>query len=324
MKTHDHDHDHKNDHAHSHSHSHLEGGTGRQSRAFAFGLAITAVFVVVEFVAGFWFNSLALISDAGHNLTDALALGFGLVALRLARRAPDASKTYGYHRAGILAATLNATTLVLISLYIFYEGAQRLLNPPPVEGWAVVGVAGIALLVNLGVAALLLGSAKDDLNSRSVFLHIATDAVASLGVIGAGLVEGLTGWRQIDPLISILIGLLIIWSSWGIIKEATNILLEGIPAGLHVEDIRQDVLEQPGVSAVHDLHVWTIGSGYRALSCHVQMDDTTTLAEANRTVQGVVALLEERYDIRHATVQAECQSCEAPNDYCVKSPADAH
>ena len=313
----DHQHDQgvKADSSHGHSHSHNlspDAITG----AFKIGLVITVVFVVVEFAAGIWANSLALISDAGHNLTDALALAFSWWAIRLAGRAPDFNKTYGYHRAGILAATLNAVSLVLIAIYIFYEGLQRLVNPPPVEGWTVAGIASIALLINLIIAGMLYAGSKHDLNSRSAFIHIAGDAAASVGVIVAGLVEVTTGWRLADPLISMGIGLLILWSSWGIIKEATNILLEGIPDGLDMVSLMRDLMRDPAVKDVHDLHVWTIGSGFLVLSSHLQLAENCTLQEANQVSQTLSTMLKTRYNIGHATLQLECQSCEMTEVYC--------
>jgi cobalt-zinc-cadmium efflux system protein len=311
--THDHDHDKHNHGGHSHAHFPVEGAQGN---AFKIGFALTSAFVLVEFTAGFFFNSLALISDAGHNLTDALALAFSWWALRMTRRAANYNKTYGYHRAGILAAMFNALTLALISIYIFYEGIHRLTNPPEVEGWAITGVASLALLVNLFVAWLLFRWSRQDLNTRSAFVHIATDAVASVGVIFAGVLEAITGWKAVDPLISILIGALILWSGWGIIKESVNILLEGIPDGLDMVGLIDALKSQPRVSDVHDLHVWTIGSGFRALSCHLKVDDECSLAEANQTVKQISHMLEEEYDIRHATIQVECQSCELDKSFC--------
>lgn len=314
---------------HKHDHSHEHGGAGHQhfpklgqlGLVFKLGFGLTLGFVVLEFVAGWLANSLALLSDAGHNLSDALALAFSWWAINMARRAPTTAKTYGYHRAGVLAATLNAATLIAISIYIFFEGVQRLLNPPPVEGWTIIAVASVALLVNLTVARLLHSWSKEDLNTRSAFLHIVTDAAASAGVIVAGIIQVATGWRAADPLISMLIGLLILWSGWHIIKEATDILLEGIPKGLDMVSLMRDLLGQPGVSNVHDLHVWTIGSGFRVLSCHLQMADNVTLPQANQTVQLINQELKAHYDIHHATIQVECLACEVDSLYCL-TPAN--
>ncbi len=311
---------------HNHEHDHPEGGhhhldlnaSGRQGLAFKIAFGLTIGFVLLEFIAGFWANSLALISDAGHNLSDALALAFSLGAIILARRAPNFNKTYGYHRAGILAATLNAVTLVLIAIYIFYEAAQRLANPPEVQGWTVIIVAAVALIINLSVAGLLHGWSKEDLNTRSAYIHVIGDAAASVGVIIAGIIEVVTGWKLADPLISILIGGLILWSSWGIIKEATNVLLEGVPAGLDMVSLLRSLMSQPSVTDVHDLHVWTIGSGFRALSCHIKVDEDKgySLHQANQTVQSINLMLEEDFNIHHATVQIECDNCNFNETFC--------
>ena len=320
---------HSRNSAHSHSgdsHNHSEHIHGLHSNQLVndengvgwklkLGLALTLLFVLIEFGAGWWSHSLALISDAGHNLTDALALGFSLWALNLARRAPNYNKTYGYHRAGILAAIFNATTLVVIALYIFYEAVGRLLQPEPVQGWTMAGVAAVALLINATIALSLQHSAHSDLNVRSAFIHMLGDALSSVGVILAGIAIALTGWLALDPLVSILIGLFILWSSWGVMKEATNILLEASPQNLDMDNLMADLKKQPNVRAVHDLHVWTIGSGFQVLSCHI-MTNNCTMDEANSTVQNLNQMLESKYEIRHATLQLEYRGCQAKDSYC--------
>lgn len=301
---------------HNHAHGHVPtGDDGRVSRLFKVSLILTALFVVLQFAAGLWVNSLALISDAGHNLTDAMALAFSWFALVLARRSPDNRKTYGYHRAGILAATLNAATLVLIAFYVFYEGVQRILHPEPVEGGVVAIVATIAFLLNGGIALAFVRAAKHDLNVRSAFIHILGDALSSVGVIIAGLATLFTGLVIFDPLISILIGLFILWSSWSIIKEATNVLLEGIPDGLDMVSLMRDLMAVGNVNSVHDLHVWTLGGSNRMLSCHI-LTNETSLHEANEMVHEIKTMLIEKYQIHHATIELECENCEMPELYC--------
>ncbi len=314
--SHNHTHEYsEHEHNHSHSHAHstvVLSESGKLGTRFKIGLGLTLAFVFVEFWAGFVANSLALMSDAGHNLSDALALGFSLIAVLLARRAPNSNKTYGYHRAGILAASLNSLTLVLIAGFIFFEAVQRLFNPAEVQSWTVVAVATIALLVNLAVAWLLHDWSDGDLNARSAFLHVITDAAASAGVIVAATAQALTGWAWFDPLISIMIGLLILWSSWGIIKESTNVLLEGIPAGLNMDALHADLRQLEDVTEVHDLHVWTIGSNIPALSCHLQMQSTSTLAQVTQTIHTAKELLEHKYRISHSTIEIESGRCETP------------
>jgi cobalt-zinc-cadmium efflux system protein len=305
------------EHSHEHNHHHIPTGPdGRVGRLFQVSLILTALFVVIQFGIGLWVNSLALISDAGHNLTDAMALAFSWWALVLARRSPDNRKTYGYHRAGILAATLNAATLVLIAFYVFYEGVQRLIHPEPVEGGVVAIVATVALILNGSIAVAFFKSSKQDLNVRSAFIHILGDALSSVGVIIAGLLTLFTRWEIFDPLISILIGLFILWSSWSIIKETTNVLLEGIPAGLDMVSLMRDLMGIENVKSVHDLHVWTLGSNYLVLSCHI-LTNETSLHEANATAQQIKTMLVEKYQIHHATIELECENCTPPGDlYC--------
>jgi cobalt-zinc-cadmium efflux system protein len=321
--SHDHAHDdHSHDHGqgesgHNHAHGHVPTGSdGKVSRLFKISLILTAAFVVFQFAAGLWVNSLALISDAGHNLTDAMALAFSWFALVLARRSPDNRKTFGYHRAGILAATLNAATLVLIAFYVFYEGAQRIIHPEPVEGGVVAIVAAVAFLLNGGIALAFVQASKHDLNVRSAFIHILGDALSSVGVIIAGLATLFTGLVIFDPLVSILIGVFILWSSWSIIKEATNVLLEGIPTGLDMVSLMRDLMAIPNVNSVHDLHVWTLGGSNRMLSCHI-LTNETTLHEANTTVQQIKTMLIDKYQIHHATIELECENCSMPGElYC--------
>jgi cobalt-zinc-cadmium efflux system protein len=322
---HTHEHDHNHGHDHEHGHSHSEGqfhahftpaADGKLGLAFKLALGITAAFVGIEFAAGWLTGSLALISDAGHNLTDAIALAFSLWALNMARRKPNLSKTYGYHRAGILAAALNSAVLVLLSLYIVYEAVERFLNPVPIDGGIVAIIAAVALAVNLTAAALLLRWSKEDLNTRSAFLHVVSDAAASVGVIIAGLLALFTGWQGADPAISILISVLILRSSWLVLKEATNVLLEGTPSGVDMVDLLRDMMRQPHVTDVHDLHVWTIGSGFRALSCHVKLEGQCDLKDANQTIQNLSKMLRDRYDIRHATIQVDAEGCEIDEVFC--------
>jgi len=329
---HDHDHaengegDHEEGHGVGHGHAAGRGGHSHShapvslGATFIVGLVLTTGFVVLEFIAGLWANSLALISDAGHNLTDAMALGLSGWALYMSRRSPNNNKTFGYHRTGILTATFNAASLVIIGGYIIYESIDRIINPPEVSGWAVIIVAAVALAVNLLVAWLLLAWSKEDLNTRSAFLHIAADAAASLGVVVAGIVIVFTGWEIVDPIISILIALLILWSSWGILKEAVNVLLEGIPEGLDMVSLMRDLMQQPSVTDVHDLHVWTIGSGLSAMSCHLVLTEDYTIQEANFIAKDVNRLLNNKYRIKHATVQFEYQDCDANDTFCI-SPA---
>jgi len=300
-------------HSHAHTHSHSAGNTTAQRMLLALG--ITLAFVVFEIIAGIYANSLALLTDAAHNVTDVIALALSWYALRVAARPANANKTFGYHRVGIVAALINGLSLVLIALYIFYEAAQRLLNPLVVEDSILIGVALIAFFVNAGTALLVLRGSENDLNQRSAFLHLAGDAVATLGAFVAGIGIFLTGWNWLDPLASILIAALILWNVGGIAREALDILLEATPRGVDVNALARAVQTVRGVRGVHDLHVWSLAQNLRALSAHILTDDMP-ISEGARVQREVNGLLHERYGIAHATLQLECVGCEPDALYC--------
>lgn len=296
--------------AHVHSHGVAVDMGGRLIAA----LVLTSLFVAAEFIAGLIGNSVALMSDAGHNLTDALAVGLSLWAMNLAKKKPSPDKTFGYYRAGILAAAVNASTLVLIALFIFYEAVSRFLHPEPVAGGLLIVVAAIAVVLN-GAIALMLSTGAHDLNVRSTLVHMAGDALSAVGVVLAGVGILLTGWHVLDPLVSVLIGLFILWSSWGIVREAGNILMEGTPTGLNIGQLIADMNSVPGVNSVHDVHVWTVGHDRLALSAHVNTGNCTVMA-ASRCFAGLNEMLDTRYGIVHSTLQAECAECDPNADYC--------
>jgi cobalt-zinc-cadmium efflux system protein len=295
----------------SHSHGHEAGGS-----PLGLSLFLTLGFVVAEGLAGYFAGSLALLSDAGHNLADVLALGFSWYAIRLARRPPDARRTFGYHRAGILAALINAVSLVVLALIIFIEAVSRLRDPEPVSGGLMIVVALISVILNTVISLWLRREAKDDLNIRSAYLHMLGDAVSALGVVIAGIIIVITGWQAADPVVSFLIGALILWSSWEILVESVNVLLEGVPAGLDLAALEAAVREVPGVRGMHDLHVWTVSSGILACSCHILVDEQS-VREGQQVLRGVADLLKERYRINHATIQIEVEGCSPDDPFCV-------
>ncbi len=301
----------------THGHAHAGSSTGR---LLGLAVALTLAFVAGEAAASWWANSLALLSDAGHNFADALSLALSWYAVRVARRTSDARRTYGYHRVGILAALVNAVSLVVISLLIFWEAVQRLRRPEPVQGGAMIAVALAAVLLNGVISFWLHGAAKHDLNVRSAYLHMLGDAVSALGVVAAGAVVVVTGAAVADPVVSILIGGLILWSSWGILSEAVNILLEAVPRGVDMTALEQDIRDVPGVQGVHDLHVWTVASGMVACSCHILVAEQS-VRSGQQVLRAVAEMLERRHGITHTTVQVEVEGCE-PNDmYCTLRPA---
>jgi cobalt-zinc-cadmium efflux system protein len=292
---HDHSH-HGHDHGHSHDHGHGHNRLG-------IALALTAAYMVAEAVGGFIFNSLALLADAGHMLSDVMALGLSWFAIQIGKRSPTDTHTFGFKRSEILAALLNGVALWLIVVVIFYEAAKRLFNPEPVVGGGMLLVAGIGLLVNVLMAVLLFTSRHENLNLRSAFLHVISDALGSVGAILAAVVILYTGAYWTDPLVSVLVGLLILYSSWDLIKESVRILMEGVPYGVEITEIETAMLEQEGICCIHDLHVWTISGSKIALAAHVVLSGPD--ADGDVVLTGLNQTLSRRFDIDHTTIQIE-------------------
>lgn len=300
---------------HSHSHSHIDDLANQTTKRLALSLALTAAFVVIEIFAGIFGNSLALLTDAAHNFTDVIALGLSWYALRIAAKPAHAGKTFGYHRVGILVALVNSTTLVLISLGIFYEAYHRLISPPEVNAPILIGVGMIAFLVNAGTAWLVQKGSEHDLNLRSAFLHLVGDVLSTLGAVIAGIVIYFTDWNWLDPLVSVLIGVLILWNAWGILRQTIHILLESSPEDMNVDSLLTDIRKVDGVLEVHDLHVWSINESVRLLSAHIVTQDISISAGA--TVQNKInELLFHQYNVQHATLQLECEGCESNALFC--------
>lgn len=301
--------------AHSHTGAHTHSFNQANARRMVLALGITLAFVLFEAAAGYYANSLALLTDAAHNVTDVIALALSWYALRVATRPANATKTFGYHRVGIVVALVNGLSLVLISLYIFYEAVQRLLNPLVVQDTVLIVVAIVAFFVNAGTALLVLRGSEADLNQRSAFLHLAGDAVATLGAFLAGIGIALTHWDWLDPLASILIAALILWNVVSIVREALDILLEATPRDVDVDALVRAVQSVRGVRGVHDLHVWSLAQNLRALSAHILTDDMS-ISQGARVQRDVNSILHERYGIAHATLQLECVDCEPDALYC--------
>jgi cobalt-zinc-cadmium efflux system protein len=288
-----------------HLHLHGEGGP---KRVLKISLAVTLAYIVLLVVAGVRAHSLALLSEAGHNLSDLLALLLSLVAVYLQSRPPSSTKTYGYHRAGVLAALTNAFSLLLVSFFIFYEAFRRLQHPEPVRAGLMMGVAAAGVVMN-GVIALLLYRSKGDVNIRSALLHEVGDTLSTAAVILGGWVILATGDFWIDSALSFGIGVLILWSSFGIVRETLNILLEGTPRGMKLERIESAIRAIEGVNDVHDLHVWSIGSETHALSCHISIDDIPP-SVSERILRDVKDCLLRDFRIDHTTIQFENVICE--------------
>lgn len=297
---------------HSHGHTHRHGGTGK---LLGWSLIATALFVVVELLAGIKAHSLALLSDAGHNFTDAGALLLAWVGFYLQSKPADEVKTYGYHRAGVLSAFLNALTLLALSAWIFWESVERFRNPQVVQETIMIVVAALGLIVNAAIMLALRGPSRHDINVRSAFIHMMGDALGSVAIIIGAVLIRFTGWVQVDPVLSVLIGLLIVWSAWGIVRESLNILLEGLPHGLKLSDVAGAMRRIEGVLDVHDLHIWSLGSSTHALSCHVLIDDVPPSA-SDAVLRRLNLVLEEKFHISHTTVQFEHVSCAISETGC--------
>ena len=271
-------------------------------------MGVTFLFVILEVVAGLRAHSLSLLSDAGHNFTDAGALLLASIGYYLQGKPADEIKTYGYHRAGVLSAFVNALTLIGLSGWIFYESAVRLRNPEPVHETVMLVVAAAGLALNAGIMLALRSASKHDINVRGAFIHMLGDAVGSVAIIAGAIAIRYTGWVQVDPILSIVIGLLVVWSAWDITRESLNILLEGLPRGIHLRDVAASMRTVNGVLDVHDLHIWSLGSSTHALSCHVLIEDVPPSA-SDCILRRLNQVLEDRFHISHTTVQFEHVSC---------------
>ncbi len=291
-----------------HAHSHFGDLASQTTKRLALSLILTAAFVVIEIIAGIFGNSLALLTDAAHNFTDVIALGLSWYAVKLATQPAHAGKTFGYHRAGILVALVNSTTLILIALGIFYEAWHRFLSPPEVDSTILIGVGALAFFINLGTALLVKSGSDHDLNLRSTFLHLMGDVLSTLGAVIAGVIIAFTNWNWLDPLVSVLIGVFILWNAWGILRQSIHILLESTPESIDMDSMVSALLKVDGVRGVHDLHVWSINENLRALSAHIITDDILISAGAS-IQQDLNKILAHKYNIQHATLQLECVGC---------------
>lgn len=274
---------------------------------------LTSGFMVAELVGGLIANSLSLVADAGHMVSDAAALGLGLLAMWMASHPHTERRTFGFHRAEILAALANGSLLMALSFLLIWQAFARLLEPQQIESGLMLVVAGLGLLVNVVALNVLGGHRHDNLNVKGAFLHVVGDAVGSAGVIFAALVIRFTGWTPIDSIVSAFIALLILWSGFGLVRETVSVLLESSPRHLDADALRRDLLALEGVLDVHDLHVWTVTSGFISLSCHCEVSSSAVADEVLRRATG---LLRERYGIRHVTIQPETSRIHEELEHC--------
>lgn len=307
----DHDHGHATPAAGSepgghggHSHDHTKGASARR---LTIALSLTSIFLVAEVVAGFVFNSLALLSDAAHMFTDVVALAIALAAIKIGQRPADDKRTYGYRRFEILAAAFNAVLLFLVAGYVLFEGVKRILDPEPVASVGMLIVAALGLVINLISMRILSGGRDKSLNVKGAYLEVWADMIGSVGVLlGAGIIW-LTGWRWVDPIIAILIGLWVLPRTWTLLKDTTHVLLEGVPSGLSLGDVRAALEQVPGVAGVHDLHLWGLSAEEANLTAHASL---TEAADHEAVRREAARMLAERFAIRHSTLQTERDPCE--------------
>ena len=300
---------------HSYNHSHLHEAAHQSTKRLSISLILTLAFVFIEAAAGIFSNSLALLTDAAHNLTDVIALALSWFAIRITTRPSNERKTYGYHRVGILVALINSTTLVLISLGIFYEAYRRFINPPEVQSSILIGVGLVAVVINIVTAMLVHKGSESDLNLRSAFVHLMGDVLSTIGAVIAGIIIYFTGANWLDPLVSVLIGFLILYNAWGILRDAVDILLEAKPRDIDAVRLVDDVMQVDGVLGVHDLHIWSITQNLRTMSAHVLTNDLPISAGADIQRQ-INEIVHHRYNISHATLQLECVNCLPDSLYC--------
>jgi cobalt-zinc-cadmium efflux system protein len=299
-------HEHGHEHHHDHGLRHIPSG-GRKDLLLA--LSITVLMMIAEVVGGLLSNSLALLSDAGHMLTDNLALLLSFFAMTFATLPATDRKTFGFFRLEILAAFVNGIALVLLSLYIMYQAYLRMVHPQPVQGMLMLIVAIIGLVANIIGALILAKHSENSLNIRGAYLHIVGDALSSVGVVIGGVIILYTGWYLIDPILSALISLVIIYGAWTLVKESVNILLESAPAHINIDVIASEIAKIKGVREAYHIHLWTITSGVYALSAHVLIDDR--LVSGSRELNDQIrSLLSEKFKVIHSTIQLECEKCD--------------
>lgn len=286
----------------AHAHSHASHTAPSSGRVFAIATGLNLAFVAFEFFGGLFANSIALLADAGHNLGDVLGLVAAWIAILLARRLPTARYTYGLHSATILASLVNASLLWLTTGAILVEGLRRLVFPEAVGAEAVGVIALIGVVLNGATALLFVAHRKGDINLRSVFVHMAGDTAISAGVVLSAVLVGFTGWERVDPVVSILIAIAIGWSTWGLFRESLGMMLDAVPTKIHPEDVRTYLLALPGVTAIHDLHIWPMSTSETALTCHLVMPEAMIDPEF---LSRVALDLEERFGIGHPTLQVE-------------------
>jgi len=293
-------------------HDHDHGARGANSRALTTALALTGGFMVAEIIGGILTGSLALLADAAHMFTDTMGLAIALAAIRIGQRPADSRRTFGYQRFEILAAAFNALLLFGVGFYILCEGYERFFAPIEVQSLSMMGIAAVGLVVNLLSMRVLTAGKDRSLNIKGAYLEVWSDMLGSLGVIVAGIAIYLTGWTWIDPIVAVAIGLWVLPRTWTLLRDTTNVLLEGVPSGIDFDKLPAAIEASPGVAGLHDLHVWALTSDVPSLSAHVVLRSGAT---ADPTRKAVVDLLRSEFGISHATIQTEDEDCRGDDDH---------
>ena len=307
-------HNHSHDHDHGHGHVHADPSTVPQG-AFIAGIALNGIYVIVQVITGFMTNSMALLSDAGHNLSDVAALALSLFAFRLAKMKPTQSFTYGYKKTTILAALTNAVVLLVAIGMMAYESITRLIHPEPVQGGIVAWVAGLGIVIN-SVSALLFFRSKDhDVNTKGAYLHLLTDAMVSLGVVISGIVVYYTGWYIMDAIVSLVVLLIILKGTWGLMKDSLRLSLDAVPANVNTEEITGLIKKIKGVLDIHHVHIWAMSTTENALTTHVVLDTNLDFEEKMKVVHNIKHEL-QHHGIQHATIELESAKTPCHDEEC--------
>lgn len=292
---------HGHDRHHHHHHSHVVTDSSRLTKAFLWGIGLNVAYVVAEAVFGFLYNSMGLLSDAGHNLSDVAALALSLVAIRLAMKKSDSHFTYGYKKSTILISLLNAVILFVAVGFIIFESIEKIITPQAVDGLGVAWIAGIGVIVNGATMLFFRKDQEDDLNVKGAYLHMLADALVSVGVVVSGIVIHFTDWYIIDPIVGLIVAVVIIISAWELLRESLRLAVDAVPAGISVDEIRDALMENPDVTDVHHIHIWAISTTENALTAHIKVKDI--LKEEDTKIK-LKALLTER-GISHSTLEFE-------------------
>ncbi len=301
--------EHNHNHSNSHGHSHAPVDMSNINKAFAIGIALNAIFTAIEFVMGYMYNSLALISDATHNLSDVASLILSLIGLKLAQKAVSVSYTYGYKKATILASLINAVMLIVVVVGITREAIERFSTPPEVEGLSIIIVALIGVLINTISAFLFFKGQKNDINIKGAFVHLLVDALVSVGVVVSGVVMYYTGWAMIDTIISLVIAAVILFSTWGLLFESVKLVIDAVPSSIKYDDVKKIFTDNPDVYDVHHIHIWAVSSTVNALTAHVVMDD-------NAKGDWLKLKKDLKHELSHQNIQHTTLELESNIDTC--------